>query len=132
MKPSHDAQNHASASGGQHTSGNVERGSRQGQRGRECNAIVCVANVRVGSIVCITAVQHWGPLRPSQQTLRERSRTTLRGSVRFRFCLEGYSIWLDYRESMALQRPQLLLRLNCLPPLDPPENSTNPPPDFSQ
>src|ERR1700730_9322491 len=27
-----------------------------------------------GSIVCITAVQHWGPLRPSQQTLEVGSR----------------------------------------------------------
>jgi hypothetical protein len=78
----------------------------------------CTPEVRSGSIVCITAVQHWGPLRPSQQTLRERSRTTLRGSIhelaRVRFCPVGYSSgWIDYRESVALQSPQLVLRLDC-------------------
>jgi hypothetical protein len=41
------------------------RGAWTGVRGRECNAIFCVANVRVGSIVCITALQHCCPLHPS-------------------------------------------------------------------
>src|ERR1700738_1313545 len=69
MKPSRDAQNHARGSEGYHTSGNVERGPRQGERGRECNAIFCVAKVRVGSKLEITAPQHWHPLHPSEQTL---------------------------------------------------------------
>ena len=36
---------------------------------------------RNGSKPEITAAHHWHPLHPDQQTLRERSRTTLRGSI---------------------------------------------------
>ena len=32
-----------------------------------------LANDRPGSIVCITASQHWHPLQPDQQTLRVRT-----------------------------------------------------------
>src|ERR1700738_68466 len=58
MKPSHDARTHARGGEGYHPSRNVERGPRQGERGREC----CVANVRVGSKARITATQHCCPI----------------------------------------------------------------------
>jgi hypothetical protein len=55
------------------------------------------ALVWLGSKPEITASQHWHPLHPSEQTLRERSRTTLRGSIhefaRFRFCPEGIQVF---------------------------------------
>jgi hypothetical protein len=59
--------------------------------------------VRCGSIVSITAPQHWRPVLLNERTLRERSRTTLR----FRFCPQAIQ-WIDYYESMALESLQLL------------------------